>query len=576
MSDNFYKYGCCQASFNNQTVGWFIACGWSSCTQAAGMNVGGVDLVVDESQGPWLVAPSGLWQASGWVRDRYQLVFYGDSPSGVCQLSASINGQSVTLGPNAAVALNHGTWHQCAGGSASTTIQTADYGQGPMPLTIEGCDAAGVCTGGAYTKTIQVDNSHPSVSLSSPGDAPVTAGTQYVTATAGGSPSGIAEIDCSVDGGPTQRFSEGGALQPSAQVPVSGLGVHTIQCSAADTAVAQDGSHGWSASPATTTLKIGEPTALAIAFGKVINALRCKRVRKRVRVPARWVTVHRHHKLVRIRQRAHTKVVKVVRCHPRVVRRRVTVWVTVRRHGKNVRVRRRKLVRVVLTPRLVGSTTRRVRFGHGTTVSGWLGTGDGTALGGEVVRVLTASDNGLGQFSQAAVVTTAANGGWSAALPPGPSRLVEAIYDGGPTTEASQSAQVHLVVPAKVKLLSVSPRRVAWGGTVRITGQLLGGYLPAGGALVRLRIGQGSSYQTYGVQEHVVGSGRFTTTYRFGVGDPRFRRSFWFQLATLPVGDYPYAPSASGRRSVLVGGHPPRRRLARHKRRHRHAGRRRR
>ena len=138
----------------------------------------------------------------------------------------------------------------------------------------------------------------------------MTAGAQYVTATAGGSPSGIAEIDCSVDGGPTQRYSEGGAQQPSVQVPVSGLGVHTIQCSAENTAVAQDGSHGWSTSPATTTLKIGEPTASAITFGKVINALRCKRVRERVRVPAHWVTVRRHHKLVRVRRRAHTKVVE--------------------------------------------------------------------------------------------------------------------------------------------------------------------------------------------------------------------------------------------------------------------------
>ena len=198
----------------------------------ADLNVGGVDLSVNESQGPWLVAPSGLWQASGWVRDQWQLVFYGDSPSGVCSLSASINGQAVTLGPGAAVGQNSSTWHQCAGASASPTIQTADYGQGAMPLVIEGCDAAGACTGGTYAKTIQVDNTHPSVSLQSAGDVPVTAGAQYVTATAGGSPSGIAEIDCSVDGGPTQRYAEGGAQQPSAQVPVSGLGVHTIQCSA--------------------------------------------------------------------------------------------------------------------------------------------------------------------------------------------------------------------------------------------------------------------------------------------------------------------------------------------------------
>ena len=92
-----------------------------------------------------------------------------------------------------------------------------------------------------------------------------------MTATAGGSPSGIAEIDCSVDGGPMQRFSEGGAQQPSQTVPVSGLGEHTVNCSAADTAVAQDGTHGWSTSPASTTLKIGAPTFSAISFTKVAN-----------------------------------------------------------------------------------------------------------------------------------------------------------------------------------------------------------------------------------------------------------------------------------------------------------------
>jgi hypothetical protein len=116
---------------------------------------------------------------------------------------------------------------------------------------------------------------------------------------------------------------------------------------------------------------------------------------------------------------------------------------------------------------------------------------------------------------------------------------------------------VHVRVPAKVKLLSVSPRRVAWGGTVRIAGRLLGGYLPAGGALVRLRIGRGQSYQTYGVQEHVTGNGRFSTTYTFGVGQPSVHLSYFFQIATLPMGNYPYIPASSGRQTVIVGGHPP-------------------
>jgi hypothetical protein len=169
---------------------------------------------------------------------------------------------------------------------------------------------------------------------------------------------------------------------------------------------------------------------------------------------------------------------------------------------------------------------------------------------------MTAPDNGQGIFQLAASVTTKANGGWSVRLGGGPSRLVEAVYPGGSLTEPTTSAQVHVIVPAKVKLINVWPPRVAWGGTVRITGQLVGGNLPADGALVRLRIGQGSSYQTYGVQEHVTGNGRFTTTYTFGAGYAAIFKSFWFQIATLPMGDYPYAPAASGRRSVLVGGHP--------------------
>jgi hypothetical protein len=142
------------------------------------------------------------------------------------------------------------------------------------------------------------------------------------------------------------------------------------------------------------------------------------------------------------------------------------------------------------------------------------------------------------------------------AIRPGPSRLVEAIYQGTGTTEPTVSGQVRVIVPAKLKLLRVSPRRVAWGHTVRITGQLIGGYLPPEGGLIRLRIGSGSGYTTYGVAEHVTGNGRFTTTYTFGAGDPSTYRTFWFQIASLPMGDYPYAPAESGRVHVIVGGRP--------------------
>ena len=230
--------------------------------------------------------------------------------------------------------------------------------------------------------------------------------------------------------------------------------------------------------------------------------------------------------------------------------------VAVHRHGKTVWITRHKRERVVLLPHVKNSAKLRVKHGHTATVSGWLGTYTGDALAGQTVQVRTAPDNGLEHFRTAARATTAANGTWSATLPAGPSRLVEAVYGGGPTTQASISGQVKLIVPAKIKLLSVAPRKVAWGGTVRLVGKLKGGYLPAGGALVRLRIGEGSAKTTYGVKEHVGGNGRFTTTYTFGLGDPSVHRVFWFQIASLPTGDYPYAPANSRRLSVIVGGHP--------------------
>ena len=510
------------------------------------MNVGGVDLTVDEVVGPWLAAPSGLWQAPGWVRGDVTLGFYGDSPSGVCGLGATINGQIVA---NSNSGRDVSIWHQCNAPAISQTIHTIVYGQGSMPLTISGLDAAGVPVN--YTKTIHIDNQQPTVALSGPTDAPSTAGTQYVTATASAA---------------GRRASPGSPVRRTAH-RLGGTRARPLR----SRSMVSDSTRS-SASPRTTratasgtpgvsttrsfSMSIRVPTVAGIAFTSIADRLRCKRVKKRVKVPGRTVIVRRHHKLVRIHKRPHTKVVKVTKCHPRTILVHRIVVVTVRRHGKKVKVRRRKTIRVPVPPHAVLKLHRRVAFGHTTTVSGWLGTYDGVALGGETVEILSAPDNGSGAFTPVAWATTAANGAWNAQIPAGPSRLIEADYGGAANLEPSLSGQVTETVRAKVKLLSVSPRRVAWGGTVRITGQLVGGYLPPVGALVRLRIGQRSTYQTYGVQEHVTGNGRFTTTYQFGAGDPAAHRSFWFQIATLPMGDYPYAPAASGRRSVLVGGHP--------------------
>ncbi|HZE16881.1 MAG TPA: hypothetical protein VE197_14920, partial [Mycobacterium sp.] len=373
------------SGLDSSYFGFQVVCGLNTCdgtAHPAQLTVESISLFATETQGPWLVAPDGLWQAPGWVRGTWPLHFYGDSPSGICSLSASINGQPLQ---GSSSLVNPTVWHQCAAPAVDDSVNTAAYGQGAIPLTIHGSDAAGV--GADYGKTIYVDNTQPVVSFSGPSDAPSTAGTQHVTATATGGPSGIDGISCSVDGAPAQWYSGS-----SASIPVSGIGDHAVRCSAASRAVDSAGNHGWSA-PATWGLSIRQPTVSALGFSKLVDALRCHRARERVRIPPHWVTVHRHHGTIRIRERAHTQVVKVTRCHPRVVHRRIVVWKTVLRNGHRSRVRRQRTIRVVKLPHVVSRSSERLAHGASTTVSGWLGMPDGTALGGQTVVVLTAPDD---------------------------------------------------------------------------------------------------------------------------------------------------------------------------------------
>ena len=530
--------------------GMQLVCGKGTCKAPALMAVGAFSLYVRETSGPGFNAPSGLWQTTGWIRGTWPFVTSGDSPSGLCSLSASLAGQLIdttTSGRDVS------TWHQCAAPAISQAVDTTRFGQGAVPLTLSANDAASVPA--SLTKTVYIDNSTPTVSLSGPADAPSTAGTQYVTATAGGSPSGIAQIVCSIDGGPAQTLS--GA---SAQVPVAGIGQHSVACYAENNAVDPAGSHGTSTT-ATWSLKIGQPTVLGIAFDKLVG-LRCHRARVRVTIRGRWITVRRHGKRVRIKTRTRHRIERVVRCHPRTVRKRTVVIVRVRRHGHFVRVKRTRYTRVVVPPRLVAKTKRRVRFGHATTVNGCLGTATGTALGGQVVDVLAAPANGSNAFAQVAAVTSNADGTWTATLPPGPSRIVEAVYNGAPTTESTSSGQVDEVVPAVVHI-AIHPRIVPWGAEIRVTGRVLGGFVPTNSSLLRLNVGIGRIGHIEGLPD-IRPDGRFLIVWKFVAGRGVIHP--WFSVGTLAEAAFPYAPGASRHLIVTLGKRTP---ATRH--RHRHA-----
>jgi hypothetical protein len=533
-----------------------LVCGKNTCSAPAQLDVQAFALYVQETSGPTFNAPSGLWQTTGWIRGTWPFVTSGDSPSGLCSLSAYLDGQLIDTSTSGQ---DVSAWHQCAAPTITQSVDTTRYGQGAVPLTLSASDAAGVPA--SLSKTVYIDNTTPTISLSGPVDAPSTAGTQYVTATAGGSPSGIAQIVCSVHGGPHQTFA--GA---SAQVPVGGIGQHSVACFAENNAVDPSGTHGTSTT-ATWSLKIGQPTELGIAFDKLVG-LRCHRARVRVTIRGHWITVRRHGKRVRIKTRTRTKVERVERCHPRTVLRRTVVIVRVRRHGHLVKVKRVRYFRVVVPPHVVANTARRVRFGRTTTVNGWLGTSTGTALGGQLVDVIAAPANRNNAFVQVAAVATAADGTWAATLPPGPSRIVEAVYNGAPTTESSSSGQVRVVVPAVVHI-AIHPRIVPWGSEIRVTGQVLGGYVPTNSSLLRLNVGIGRIGQIEGLPD-IRPNGRFLIVWKFVAGRGVIHP--WFSVGTLAEAAFPYAPGTSKHMVVTLGKRTPV--AAHHRKTKRHRGKR--
>jgi hypothetical protein len=153
------------------------------------------------------------------------------------------------------------------------------------------------------------------------------------------------------------------------------------------------------------------------------SSLRCRRVSERVKVPARWVTVRRHHKLVKVKRPARFTIKKVIECHPRPKVGRVAVRVRVRRHGREVWITRHKRERLVLPPHLENSTKLRVKHVKTALVTGWLGTSAGVALAGQPVTILTAPDNGFGQFTLPAATWRRGrrcSPAWHPALAPAP------------------------------------------------------------------------------------------------------------------------------------------------------------
>ena len=518
--------------------GWQIICGWSSCDGASKpgeMSILGLEVEAAEASGPAVsVTPGSLGAAAGWVRGTWPIAFSADGPSGACQLAASLGGASVSQPLNEPQ--SQVTWHQCPAGSFSQSFNTAAVASSAsVPLSMWARDAAYDYSAGHYlsaavTSEVNIDNEPVTLSLSGPRDAPTTAGVQYAAANATAGPSGVAGIFCSVDGSP---YAE--STGASTEIPLQGLGTHTVSCFAENNARDASGARARSAVESWTT-SIREPTVSTVSFARVINALRCTHTRERVKIPARWVTGTYNGAPVRVRVPAQTRTVTVVHCHPVIVRRKV------RDHG------RWQVRRIVLLPRTVRISSESVAHGAAATISGWLGSVAGNALANRPVLIQTAPDDGVGDYSDAAVTRTGSDGSWHVRLGAGPSRLIRVFYVGDGDDEPSLSPTAKLVVPAAVRL-SITPHHSHWGARIRLSGRLLGGYVPASGELVVLWIGWPGGATEIG-HLYTDRGGRFSSGYTFLRGNGTETYRLWATSAKET--DYPYAPARSRSTPVIV------------------------
>jgi hypothetical protein len=510
-----------------RSFGWRVACRLRRCRKAGHqwLSLELVEIHARETKSPDLVAPDGLWQSKGWIRGWWVLHFFGDSPTGLCATGSTLDGQD---GPGSVSPRDSSVWHQCAAKPVDQPIDTSQYGQGIVPLSLTAIDAAGQSV--TDTRLLEIDNQQPTISLSGPTEASSASGTQYIHAAATAGPSGVAGIECSTDGEPARSYPT-----TTAAVPVNGVGEHHLSCYSQSNARDASGKLATSA-PAIWTLNIRSPSVSTVSFVRIADALRCVHRREQVRIPGHWENAYHHGHRVRVWVKSQRRRKSVVQRRPRVVYRRI------RRDGHWTKKR------TVLLPHRVDVTRLRVRYGKSATVRGWLGTPGGHALGGQTVRILVAADNGAGNYRQISVARTRSDGVWRTHLRPGPSRLVQAEYAGSEMAEPSVSKPVHLGVPASLRL-RIHPTAAHWDHSVAISGGLRGGYIPPAGEIVVLWVRwRGGSAETGHL--YVQPGGRFNSTYSFRPGTGHERYTFW--AVTLRESDYPYAPARSNRVRVKV------------------------
>jgi hypothetical protein len=184
---------------------------------------------------------------------------------------------------------------------------------------------------------------------------------------------------------------------------------------------------------------------------------------------------------------------------------------------------------------------------HSTvTLTGRLASTTGTPIKDAQVKLL-AQIAGSSVISQVATATTSNDGSWLLKAPAGPSRLLRvAFYSHTLDVVPAATLDFHQSVPATVSIHA--PRSVRLGQFFAFSGQLTGGYIPAGGEEVQIQIRYGGRWRELQLVD-TNSRGQWKYRYAFTL-EPGTRWAF--RAIAVRNGSYPFASHESATIHVAV------------------------